>query len=106
MKAVSIAVVVGALTAFAEQVVQYPAASVGGQRGGLDADRAAIERIHQQDIAATIARDAVAMADLWTDDAVRFGPAPPADVGKQAIREANERSTSSPMKVLTFFPDT
>ena len=34
------------------------------------------------------------MADLWTDDAVRFGPDTPADVGKPAIRERNERSTA------------
>lgn len=46
------------------------------------------------------------MADLWTDDAVRFGPGTPAHVGKQAIREANERSTASPLKVLSFVPET
>ena len=46
------------------------------------------------------------MADLWTDDAVRFGPDTPADVGKQAIRETNERSTARPIKVLTFVPET
>ena len=46
------------------------------------------------------------MADLWTDDAVRCGPDTPADVGKQAIRERNERSTARPIKVLTFVPET
>jgi len=46
------------------------------------------------------------MADLWTDDAVRFGPDTPADVGKRAIRETNERSTALPIKVLTFVPET
>ena len=46
------------------------------------------------------------MADLWTDDAVRFGPDTPAEVGKQAIRERNERSTARPIKVLTFVPET
>jgi uncharacterized protein (TIGR02246 family) len=86
-------------------VVQGPAASAGSDRGH-DADRAAIEKLKQQDVAATVARDAVAMADLWTDDAVRFGPDTPADVGKQAIRETNERSTARPIKVLTFVPET
>ena len=100
-----VAVVVGALTPSAGQVVQGPAASAASDRGH-DADRAAIEKLKQQDVAATVARDAVAMADLWTDDAVRFGPDTPADVGKQAIRETNERSTASPMKVLTFIPET
>jgi len=100
-----VAVVVGALTPLAGQVIQEPAASAGSDRGH-DADRAAIEMLKQQDVAATVARDAVAMADLWTDDAVRFGLDTPADVGKQAIRETNERSTARPIKVLTFVPET
>ena len=100
-----VAVVGGALTPLAGQVVQGPAASAGSDRGH-DADRAAIEKLKQQDAAATVARDAVAMADLWAEDAVRFGPDTPADVGKQAIRETNERSTARPIKVLTFVPET
>ena len=100
-----VAVVVGASTPLAGQVVRGPAASAGSDRGH-DADRAAIEKLKWQDVAATVARDAVAMADLWTDDAVRFGPDTPADVGRLAIRETNERSTTSPIKVLTFVPET
>ena len=100
-----VAVVAGALTPLAGQVVQRPVASSGSDRGD-DADRAAIEKLKHLDAAATIARDAVAMADLWTDDAVRFGPDTPADVGKQAIREANERSTARPIRVLTLVPET
>jgi ketosteroid isomerase-like protein len=100
-----VGVVVGASSPLARQVVQGPAASIGRDRSH-DADRAAIEKLKHQDVAATVARDAVAMADLWTDDAVRFGPDTPADVGKQAIRESNERSTSRPITVLTFAPDT
>jgi uncharacterized protein (TIGR02246 family) len=100
-----VAVVVGAVTPLAAQVVQAPAASAGSDRGH-DADRAAIENLKQQDVVATVARDAVAMADLWTDDAVRFGPDTPADVGRQAIRKTNERSTARPIKVLTFVPET
>ena len=46
------------------------------------------------------------MADLWTDDAVRLAQNTPADVGRQAIRERNERSTKGPTKVLTFVPET
>jgi uncharacterized protein (TIGR02246 family) len=87
------------------QVIQGPAASAGSDRG-RDADRAAIEKLKQDDVVATVARDAVAMADLWTDDAVRFGPDTPAHVGRQAIREANERSTASPIKVLSLVPET
>lgn len=79
MKVLSVAVVIGAFTSLAGQAVQR------------DADLAAIERFHQQEIAATLSRDPVALTDLWTDDAVRIAPAPPAEVGKQAIRQNNER---------------
>ena len=106
MKVLSVALVVGALTAFAEQEVQKPAASVGSDKG-RDADVAAIEKFHQQDIAATLSRDPVALTDLWTDDATRLGPGRPAEVGKQAIRESNERWSARPgVKVLSYVPET
>ena len=106
MKVLSAAVVVGALTTLAGQVVQRPAAPAGSNRG-RDADLAAIEKLHQQDIAATLSRDPVALTDLWTDDAVRLGPGQPADVGKQAIRESNARWSARPaFNVLTYVPET
>jgi ketosteroid isomerase-like protein len=106
MTVLSVAVVVGALTALAGQVVQGPTASAGSDRG-RDADLAAIEKLHQQDVAATLSRDPVALTDLWTDDAIRLGPGQPAEVGKQAIRETNERWSARPgLKVLTFVPET
>lgn len=71
MKVLSVAVVVGTLTASAGQV-------------GRDADLAAIEKLQQLDIAATLSRDPVALTDLWTDDAIRLGQGRPAEVGKQA----------------------
>ena len=96
----------GGLTAPAGQVGQRPAAPAEGEMGG-DADRAAIEKLHQQDAAATLSRDPVALTALWTDDAVRLGPGPPADVGKQAIRERNERASARPgFKVLTYVRET
>jgi ketosteroid isomerase-like protein len=102
----SVAVVVCALTALAGQALQGPAASAGSDRG-RDADVAAIEKFHQQDIAATLSRDSVALTDLWTDDAVRLGAGKPAEVGKQAIREANERwSARQGVKVLSYVPET
>jgi ketosteroid isomerase-like protein len=100
-----LAAVAGASAPLAGQVVQGPAASAGIDRG-RDADRAAIEKLKQDDVVATIARDAAAMADLWTDDAVRFGPDTAADVGRQSIRAANERSTAVPIRVLSFVPET
>jgi uncharacterized protein (TIGR02246 family) len=105
MNVVSVAVVVGALTAVAAQVGQQLGAPVGSDNRGRDADRAAIEKLHQQDIAATLSRDPVALTDLWTDDAIRLGPGQPAEVGRKAIRESNERWSARPIKVLTFVPE-
>jgi ketosteroid isomerase-like protein len=100
-----LAVLAGALTAFASQLVQKPAAPAGRDKS-RDADRAAIEKLHQQDIAATLSRDPVALTDLWTDDAIRLGPGQPAEVGKQAIRESNARWAARPdLKVLTYVPE-
>src|SRR5213593_2375216 len=87
----------------AGKVVQGPAASAESVTGGSAADRAAIQKIRQQDIAATLSLDQVALAELWTDDAVRLGPVPPAEVGKQAIRESNERLAN--IKVLSYVPE-
>jgi len=68
---------------------------------------AGIEKLRQQDIAATLSLDPVALTDLWTDDAVRLSPGQPAEVGKQAIRESNERwSARSGFKVLSYVPET
>ena len=88
----------------AGKVVQGPAASAESVTGGSAADRAAIQKMRQQDIAATLSLDQVALVELWTDDAVRLGPVPPAEVGKQAIRESNERQTAN-IKVLSYVPE-
>src|SRR5438876_12386124 len=70
-------------------------------------DMAGIEKFHQRDIAATLSRDPVALTDLWTDDAVRLGPGRPAEVGKRAIRESNERWSALPgVKVQSYVPET
>ena len=53
MKVLSAAVVVGAWTAWAEQLVQTPPAPAGSSRGPRDTDLAAIEELYQRDIAAT-----------------------------------------------------
>ena len=87
-------------------VVQAPAASTGRTTGGRAADRAAIQKLRQQDIAATFSLDTVALTDGWTDDAVRIGPVPPAEVGKQAIRAFYERLTANKdFKVLSYVPE-
>jgi len=90
----------------AGHVVQVPAASAAKNRADRAADVAGIEKLRQQDIAASLSLDRVALTELWTDDAVRLGPVPPADVGKQAIRESNERLTANKeSKVLSYVPE-
>jgi hypothetical protein len=74
---------------------------------GRAADRAAIEQLRLQDIAATVARDPVALTDFWTDDAVRLGIGAPAEIGKVAIRSSNERQTADKnFKVASYVPET
>ena len=50
-------------------------------------DMAGIEKFHQQDIAAALSRNPLALTELWTDDAVRLIQGRPTEVGKKAIRE-------------------
>lgn len=69
-------------------------------------DMAGIEKFHQQDIAATLSRDPIALTDLWTDDAVRIGPVPQVEVGKQVIFASNQRQTANKdFKVLSYVPE-
>jgi ketosteroid isomerase-like protein len=106
MRVNSVAVVVCALVVLAGQVVQRPAALAGSQTDRA-ADRAAIEKLHQQDIAATLSRDPVALTQLWADDAIRFSTGQSVAVGKQAIRASNERwSARQGVKVLSYVPET
>ena len=98
----SVAVVLLGFALVASHLQQRPASPDEGRR----ADLAAIEKLRQQDIAATLSRDPVALTDLWTDDAVRLGAGAPAEVGKQAIRASNERhAAQAKIKVLSYVPD-
>lgn len=68
------------------------------------ADRAAIEKLHQQEIAVTLSQDPKGLIDLWADDAVSFSPGRPPNFGKQAIQAEHEKfHTQYPgLKVLTY----
>jgi hypothetical protein len=58
----SVAVALFGWTVLTSHVLQGPAASAGSQsQGGRAADLAAIEKFRQQDIAATLSRDPVAL---------------------------------------------
>ena len=103
MKAVT--VVVLSLMSFAGVAFQASASSPRNQGNRAD-DLAAIEKLRQQDIDATMSRDPVALTDLWTDDAIRLGAGAPAEVGIRAIRESNGRQTANKaFKVLSYVPE-
>ena len=80
--------------------------SSAGTGAGRQADLAAIEKLRQQDIVATVARDPIALSEFWADDAIRIGAGAPAEIGKQAIRASNERQTAQmKIKVLSYVPE-
>ena len=86
-------------------VVEGPAAAAGRPTGGTAADLAAIEKMRQLDISSTISRDPVALTASYADDAVRIGPVPPAEVGKDTIFASNQRQTANKdFKVLSYVP--
>jgi ketosteroid isomerase-like protein len=60
------------------------------QRYTHEADLAAIEKLHQDDIKFTLSQDKELM-NIWSEDAVRFMPGSQPDVGKHAIQATNEK---------------
>lgn len=70
------------------------------------ADLAAIDKLHQEDIRVTLLQDPKGLVDIWTEDAVRFIPGSPPDVGKQAIQAQNEKGRAEypGFKVLSYVP--
>ena len=79
--------------------------SADGQNSG--AVPAGIEKLHKDDITATIARHVDALTALWDDDAVLLQPGTPPVVGKTGfhdfMKQALAKSTS--VKVVKYAPD-
>jgi uncharacterized protein (TIGR02246 family) len=74
------------------------------QRRALAADLAAIEKLNQEDIEATMVQDPQRLMDLWAEDAVAYYPGSPPAVGKQAIRAHNDKfhAQNPRLKVLSY----
>ena len=70
-------------------------------------DMAGIEKLHSQDVAATLSQDLAALSKLWTDDIVRLQPGQEAEVGKQAILAAEERHKAAHpgFRVVSYVPE-
>jgi uncharacterized protein (TIGR02246 family) len=66
-----------------------------------------IQQLHQDDIAATIGRDADALTALWDDDAVLLQPRTPPIVGKAAFHDfmTQALAKSPSVKVVKYVPD-
>jgi len=90
MKRISVFVTIALLAGF---VVGYFAQSAAGrlQRRTHAADLAAIEKLQQEDIEATLTQDPKRLMDLWAEDGVAFFPGSPPAVGKQAIGAEEEK---------------
>jgi uncharacterized protein (TIGR02246 family) len=70
-------------------------------------DLAGIETLHGRDVAATLSGDPAALAELWTDDAVRLQQGDPPEVGKSAIRAADERHRAAHpgARIVSYTPE-
>lgn len=68
------------------------------------ADLAAIEKLHQRDIEATLAQDQQGLLDIWDQNAVRINPGATPAVGKQAIGAENAKAHAQypNLKVLSY----
>lgn len=68
---------------------------------------AGIEKLHQADVAATLARDIDGLTELWDDDAVLLQPGQAPIVGRAAFHElVKQNFAKSPSaKVLKYTPD-
>jgi uncharacterized protein (TIGR02246 family) len=68
---------------------------------------AGIERLHKDDITATIARDADALTALLDDDAVLLQPGTPPIIGKAAFHDFMKQALakSPSVKVVKYVPD-
>jgi hypothetical protein len=55
------------------------------------ADLAAIEKLHQEDVAVTLTQDPKGLMDVWRDDGIRINPGSPPVAGRQAIQADNEK---------------
>ena len=69
--------------------------------------RIAIERLHEQDVEATLSGKADDLAKLWDSEAVRIEPGGPAEIGKAAIYadDKREEANGSGGQTLCYKPE-
>jgi len=104
MRRTSVLVTIAFLAGFALGLVARSAGMGMLQQRTHTADLAAIEKLHQDEIRFTLSQDPKGLMDFWAEDAVRFMPGSPPDVGKQAIQATNEKFHAQypGLKVLSY----
>jgi uncharacterized protein (TIGR02246 family) len=68
---------------------------------------AGIQKLHQQDVDATVSMDVGKLADLWADDGVLIGQGAQPLMGRSAIEASLKQNfaTNPTMKVLKYAPE-
>lgn len=77
------------------------------ESGSMQEAKAGIERLHQQDVEATLTDKANELAKLWDNEAVRIQPGRPAEIGKAVIYENDRRweAKSGRPQTLCYKPE-
>lgn len=85
----------------------FTAAFAWSAHGQNPAVATGIEKLHQEDIVATVSRDADALTALWDEDAVLLQPGTAPIVGKAAFHDFLKKAlASSPsVKIVKYVPD-
>ena len=96
MKRTSVFVAIGFLAGLGTGFFAH-SAGVGRllRRDPHAADLAAIEKLHQEDIVATLTQDPKGLLDIWTEDAVRFDPGSPSRWASRPSRLKMRKSARS-----------
>ena len=83
---------------------QHSAPNNGQQQQQAEDDKAAIEKLHEEDIQASLAIDVPKLESLWTNDIVTMAPGGPAIVGRDANEKKLEADAAKlkAMQILAF----
>jgi ketosteroid isomerase-like protein len=97
-----LAVIAGAVITFIAVRLAADVDSDTNQSPSAKVDRLAIERLHQQDIEATLSDKADELAKLWDSEAVRIQPGRAAEVGNAEIYANDKRWEAKPDRAKTL----
>jgi ketosteroid isomerase-like protein len=72
-----------------------PLSSLAQDKESVQQAKAAIQRLHEQDVRATLTGKADDLAKLWDSEAVRIQPGLPAEIGRPTIYADDKREEES-----------